>query len=246
MLLLGIPRVAGFENARDFTIPAALLGALVGVTALRRVLYVTTALVALLVAVIAYTPVIEQPFRSLVRADAAPVVPSGAVVVLGADVTPDGLLVGQGLDRMLTGVALVQAGAAPLLVIPGNTMTFHGRAVSARQDQQRIIRLAGIDSSAILVTERVFSTRDEAMRASSLLTPKGIRRIHVVTSPSHTGRACRTFERVGFVVTCAPSISRDVPVAPASLFRSADRLEAFGWWLYERVATAVYHLKGWT
>lgn len=245
LLLLGIPRIAGLENAGDFTIPAMLLGAIFALTRLRRVVYVKAAVLGLFVALIAYTPLIERPYRSLVRADAPPVVPSGAVVVLGGDVTPDGLLAGQSLDRMLTGVALVKEGTAPLLVISGNTVDARGRAVSARADQEQLIRLAGIAPSAVVVADRVHSTRDEAVRASALLRQKGIRRIHVVTSPSHTGRACRTFERVGFVVTCTPSTARDVPASPRDLYRSADRLEAFGWWAYERAAMALYHMKGW-
>ena len=244
-LLLGIPRIAGFENGHDFIVPAAVIGALLSLTAMRRVIHVVTAVAVLIVAVVAYTPVIERPVRALVRADPRPVVPSGAVVVLGADVAPDSLLHTQSLDRMLAGLELMRQGAAPLLIVPGNTVTTRGRVVSARPDQMRLATLAGLDTAAILVAHRVHSTRDEAVRASELLRPRGVRRIHVVTSPAHTGRACRTFERVGFVVTCTPSRSRDVPFTAGSLYRSPDRLEAFGLWLYERAAMALYHMKGW-
>ena len=244
-LLLGLPRIAGFENGHDFVVPAAAIGALLSFTALRRAIYVATAVAVLAVAVVAYTPVVERPVHTLVRVDPRPVVPSGAVVVLGADIAPDSLLHTQSLDRMLGGLELMRAGAAPVLVIPGNTVTTRGRVVSARPDQMRLAALAGLDTATILVADRVHSTRDEAVRASELLRPRGIRRIHVVTSPAHTGRACRTFERVGFLVTCTPSRSRDVPFTAGSLYRSPDRLEAFGLWVYERAAMALYHMKGW-
>lgn len=244
-LLLGIPRIAGFENGHDFIVPAAAIGALLSATAMRRAIHVAAAFAVLVVAAVAYTPLVEPQVRALVRADPRPVVPSGAVVVLGADVAPDSLLHGQSLDRMLGGLELMRQGAAPLLLVSGNTVTTKGRAVSARPDQMRLAALAGLDTATILVAERVHSTRDEAVRASELLRSRGIRRIHLVTSPAHTGRACRTFERVGFVVTCTPSRSRDVPFTPGSLYRSPDRLEAFGLWLYERAAMALYHMKGW-
>lgn len=243
-LALGIPLVAGFHG-HDFTIPVALIGALAGLTRLRGILYVKAAIIALVVAIVAYTPIIERPVRSLVRRDPPPGVAPGAVVVLGADVTPDSLLIDQSLDRMLTGLELVKRGAAPVLVIPGNALEERGRRVPATPDQLRLIALAGVAGSTILVSDSVRSTRDEALRARDLLRPRGIRRVYLVTSPAHTTRACRTFERVGISVTCTPSVSRDVPFTRGALYRSRDRLAAFRWWLYEQAATAYYHMRGW-
>lgn len=243
-ILLGIPSLAGFSGD-DFTLVAAALGALAAVTRLRTWLYVKTAIVVLVTALIAYTPVIDAPARSLVDRDRRPPAAAGAVVVLGADVTPDSLLYEQSLDRMLSGVELVRSGAAPLLVVPGNVREDGARRIPATPDQRRLIALAGIDSTRVLVSESVYSTRDEAVRAQQLLTPRGVRHIYLVTSPVHSRRACRTFARVGFVVTCWPSHSRDVPLTPGALRRSTDRLAAFRLWLYEQVATAVYHTRGW-
>lgn len=242
--LLGVPYLAGGPGY-DLVLVAAVLGALAGLTRVRWWLYGATAATALVVAAIAYTPFAERAVRSLVRRDPVPAVASGAVVVLGADITPDGLLFGQSLERMLTAVELMKAGTAPLLVIPGNVLEERGRRVPARLDQQRLITLAGADPSTVLVADSVYSTRDEAERARTLLGQRGIRRIHVVTSPAHTGRACRTFERVGFVVTCTPSTSRILPLTPGTLYRSSDRLLAFRLWLYERAAFQFYHMKGW-
>lgn len=245
-MLLGIPWLVGMEG-HDFTLVAALIGALFGLTRLRTWTYVKTAVVVALVAVIAYTPLIEAPARSLVRRD-TPVpgsAPAGAVVVLAADITPDSLLVQQALDRLLAGASLVKDGAAPRLVISHNTVRIRGRRIPSTPDQWRIIRLAGIDPAQVLVVDSVHSTRDEAVRAWALLAPQGVRRVVVVTSPAHSGRACRTFQRVGFAVVCMPSESRDVPFTRGTLTGSADRLGAFRLWLYEQAARQYYHLKGW-
>lgn len=246
-ILLGVPNLLGFRDGYDFTSVAAIIGALLALTPLRRVLYLKAAVLVLLTALVAYTPLVERPVQRLVRRD-APLAGSptpGAVIVLGADITADSLLTGQSLDRMLTAVELVRQGAAPRLVLTGNVARYGRRTVPSAADQQRLIRLAGIDPAQVQVADSVFSTRDEALRAWAHLAPQDIRRVIVVTSPAHSGRACRTFERVGFAVVCAPSISRDVPFTPGTLGGSADRLTAFGLWLYERVAFQYYHLKGW-
>lgn len=245
-ILLGIPRLAGFEG-HDFTVVSALLGALAALTPLRTALYVKTAVVALIVAVVAYTPVIERPVHALVRRDAllAGNPRPDAVVVLAEGITADSLLWPQALDRLLSGAEYVKTGVAPRLVITRNVERYRGRGIPSTPDQQRIVALAGIDPASVQVVDSVHSTRDEAVRAWQLLAPQGIRRIVLVTSPMHSGRACRTFQRVGFSVTCWPSVSRDVPFTRGALHRSMDRLRAFQQWLYERVAFQYYHLKGW-
>lgn len=245
-ILLGVPRLAGFEG-HDFTLVSALLGALAALTPLRTALYVKTAVVAVIVAMIAYTPVIESPVHRLVRRDSLPASfpRPDAVVVLGADVTADSLLLEQSLDRMLSGAAHVKAGVAPRLVITRNTVRARRRDVPSTPDQERIAALAGIDPTQLIVVDSVYSTRDEAVRGWRLLSPQGIRRVVVVTSPAHSGRACRTFAKVGFHVTCWPSISRDVPFTRGAPHGSEERLAAFRLWLYERLAFQYYHLKGW-
>ena len=245
-MVLLIPQLAGFHG-HDFTLVAALLGALAALTPLAHWLYAKTIVVVLLVAVVAYTPVAERAARSLIRSDPLDTghAPPGAVIVLGEDITPDSLLGRQALDRMLTGAALVQAGVAPQLVVTRNITRVHGHAVPSTPDQRRIASLAGIDSARMQVVDSVHSTRDEAVRAWTQLSAQGIRRVVVVTSPIHTGRACRTFQRAGFSVICRPAVSRDVPVTPGALHRSEDRLRAFGLWLYEQAAFTYYHLRGW-
>lgn len=246
-ILLGLPLLLGFRDGYDFTLVAALIGALFALTRLRRALYIKAAVVVAITAVIAYTPLIDAPVRQLVRRDAPP--PGSpaphAVVALGADITADSMLVGQSLDRVLSAATLVKRGVAPRLVLTRNTARYGRRRIPSTPDQQRIADLAGIDQAQVQVVDSVFSTRDEALRAWAQLAPQGIRRVVVVTSPAHSGRACRTFERVGFAVLCAPSTSRDVPFTAGTLRGSADRLAAFRLWLYERLAFQYYHLKGW-
>lgn len=246
-ILLGVPNLLGFRDGYDFSLVAASIGALSALTPLRRALYVKAVVFVVLTALIAYMPLVDGPVKRLVRRDAPP--PGSpapaAVIALGADITADSLLTGQSLDRVLAAAELVQSGAAPRLVLSGNFARYGRRFVPSTPDRQRLVRLAGIDPAQVQEVDSVFSTRDEAVRAWAQLAPQGVRRVVVVTSPAHSGRACRTFERVGFAVVCAPSASRDVPFTSGTLRGSADRLAAFRLWLYERLAFQYYHLKGW-
>ncbi|MFN2565563.1 MAG: YdcF family protein, partial [Gemmatimonadaceae bacterium] len=91
--------------------------------------------------------------------------------------------------------------------------------------------------------DSVFSTRDEAVRMRELARSLDISSVAVVTSPTHTYRACATFEKVGFAVTCVPSESRDV--ALGSLGDVTDRVRAFQLWLYEMAGLAKYRVRRW-
>ena len=65
----------------------------------------------------------------------------------------------------------------------------------------------------------------------------------VVTSPSHSRRACGTFEKAGLRVTCVPAESREVSFE--TLTTPGDRIEAFQLWVYELAGTINYRVKGW-
>ena len=65
----------------------------------------------------------------------------------------------------------------------------------------------------------------------------------VVTAPLHTRRACATFVRVGFKVSCAPCREQEYNVWHPRTSR--DRLEASRQYLYERLGMVKYRFKGW-
>ena len=77
-----------------------------------------------------------------------------------------------------------------------------------------------------------YSTREEALTAAAFLLPDRPR-ITLVTSASHSPRATRVFERVGFTVSPAPMPWPHNPL---------DRLRE--WW-YEVRAVRRYERRGW-
>jgi uncharacterized SAM-binding protein YcdF (DUF218 family) len=197
-----------------------------------------------LAVVVIVTPVTGPLAMSLVRRDT---VPAGqarsadAVIVLGASVSEAGLLSEEGVDRMVTGMALMREGLAPVLVLsrPAEALRFGSRPDA---DWRRLLALLP-EMPRVEVLDSTETTRDEAVHLRRLAAGRGWKTIYVVTSPLHTRRACASFERVGFTVRCVPSESRDFAL-PVS-HNTFERLGAFAMWLHEVVGWRVYRWRGW-
>ena len=235
---LGLPHIAGLSRFGALPV-VALAGALIGLTRFRNVTtWITFAFVAVL-AVVAYTGVIERPSARLIRRDATPA-SADAIVVLSAGVTMDGMLPQQGLDRLLKGIELARAGVAPRIVVTRERMRYDGKWISTADDQNRLVALSGAE---VVATGLVTSTRDEAARTARMAQERGWKRIVLVTSPFHSRRACATFEEAGLAVSCVPADSRDIAVR--NLVGADNRVRAFGMWVYEWAATLRYKVAGW-
>jgi uncharacterized SAM-binding protein YcdF (DUF218 family) len=127
--------------------------------------------------------------------------PAEAIVVLGSDMTREGMLTASSLRRALEGIRLYRQGLAPWLVFLGP----RNAAGHSQSEARAALALeSGIPASAILTGEGMWTTRDEASGVKGLLAPKRIRTILLVTGALHMGRARRLFERAGFEVIPAP------------------------------------------
>ena len=241
-IAIGIPVIVSGSPGFSVIPIAAVCGALLGLTPLRRALWVGVAAAGLLIAVVAYTPVIRRPLDAMVRADSVTGRPLQAVIVLSGGVTDDGHLASPALDRLLTGLSLLRASSANTLIVSRERSNRGRGRTTSDGDQRRLIGLLE-RPVRVLVADPVFSTHDEAVRMRALTQPLGITNVAVVTSPVHTRRACATFEKVGFAVTCMPSESREV--ALHALRSAADRVGAFRLWLYEVAGTVLYRARGW-
>lgn len=237
--LLGVPSVFHLDSMIGL-VPFALAGMFVFLTRFGRVLAWIEALLLIFLVVIAYTPAIVGTARTRIRTDPLPA-HADAVVVLSAGVTVDGFLHGQGLDRLLTGLALVKRGIAPTLIVTREVRDLGDRFVTTAGDQDRLVALA--DVVKVVATPAEASTHDEAIAVRHIADRQGWKRIVLVTSPFHTRRACATFEHAGLIVSCIPSDSRDIAVH--SLAAPRDRLDAFGLWIYEVAASLHYRRLGW-
>jgi uncharacterized SAM-binding protein YcdF (DUF218 family) len=189
----------------------------------------------------AWTPIVNALARGQVRADPVPQQLDG-VVVLSSGVLSNGALDVHGVDRILTGIELLNHGIARRVVTTRVRASYSNGELTSDDDQHRLIALA-TTLPRWDVVDSVHSTRDEATRIARLLIPQGARRIAVVTSPMHTRRACATFEKLGFTVTCVPA--REHAAVTAVPESAHDRLAALREYVYESLATAKYRAKGW-
>ncbi|CAN5264456.1 hypothetical protein BH23GEM2_BH23GEM2_22360 [soil metagenome] len=231
----------GFEAFWPFVIVGAVLFA----TPLRPLVWAMAGLLLVTTAVAALTPAMSRPVQAMVRSDSALAV--DAVVVLSSSLSDDEFLSPDGIDRLLSGIALARAtrGMEDTVAVPV-VLTVVTRGAQPRlssvADQRRVLALAG-DDLEVHWTTPVFSTRDEARAVAALARTEGWERVAVVTSPLHTRRACATFERVGVTVRCVPADARDVAVG--TLRTPRDRLRATQLWFYETAGTFYYRLRRW-
>jgi uncharacterized SAM-binding protein YcdF (DUF218 family) len=221
-------------------VPAALVGAVLGVTRLRPLLWIAAGVIALVCIAVAYTPLVSAAARPLIRRDSIPA-RVDAIAVLSMGFAPDGMMRGETLDRLLSGLALARRGLAPVMLV-SMERALKGAPVTDSADLHNVTALAGATTPTIFV-DSVTTTRTEALRMRAIARANGWRTIAVVTSPLHTRRACATFEAVGFKVVCVPAAVRGSGLYPGS--NAEDRLRAFRSWLYETFATDSYRRRGW-
>lgn len=214
----------------------ALAGALLWCTSLRRIVAAGTVGLGLLWSVVAFTPLSGRLAVGLVRAD--PIAPADAVLVLGSRLQKDSELTPQAESRLLRGLELVAEGHAPRLILTEQPPTSVLYETSARR-LMKSLRLEG----ELLTIGLTSNTHDEAVAAAVLCRSRGWTRLLVVTSPTHTGRACPTVERQGIAVVCVPAVETRFDLE--TLDRPQDRLALFTQVLHERLGAWVYRRRGW-
>lgn len=232
--LLRIPDIALF-------LPAAVVGAIVGATRLRPLLWIVAGPIAIVALAVTYTPIVSVLATPLVRRDTLPA-RVDVVAALSHGLTPDGLMRSQTLDRLLSALALARSGRASAVLVSEERRSYGGKSVTDSADLREIVQSFAVPAEVIFV-DSVFTTRTEALRMRGIAAPRGWTTVAVVTSPLHSRRACATFEAVGFKVVCVPSTSREHAVPEAR--SPEDRLRTFRSWLYEIFATATYKSNGW-
>jgi uncharacterized SAM-binding protein YcdF (DUF218 family) len=182
----------------------------------------------------AYTPLPNLLYRRL--ATPSGIEPAGAIVVLGASVSEDGILGSESLRRAVRGIILQRQGLAPLLVFSGAAPD---RGPTEAEVRAALARDLGV-SQEVIVTESVArTTREEAIRIGGLLRERQVRRILLVTNTQHLARARRLFERLGLEVF--PAAADDI----SDLDRSPwGRLKLMHMALQELVARIYYRIAG--
>jgi uncharacterized SAM-binding protein YcdF (DUF218 family) len=168
-----------------------------------------------------------------------------AIVVLGGGWMPD---IEEALDnpsaddvytRLGFGRRLYLAGRAPMILLSGGDG--EAQRMAAR------LALLGVPPARMWIESRSRDTHENAVYSAQLLRRAGARRVLLVTSAIHMGRAVASFRKQGVEVVPAPSMPlphRDRPTSfwhgrRMALFRSAN-------YLHEYLGQWVYRLRGWS
>lgn len=237
--ILGLPLALGFE--RPLAMPVAMvIGALLGRWLLKP-MWIIAAVMMIAAAIGIWSPIVPRLARPFVRNDRVDLERVDAVFVFSGAVNSHGLLSGEVLDRLLTGIALrARRPALPLIV---SIVRFEQRAgnPSSVTDQQALIAMMPARGPVEWI-DSVYSTRDEAVQLTRRAFGQHWKRVAVVTSPMHSRRACAIVESLGLAVTCvvAPWRRAGWPARSAG-----DRMLVMQRLLYESLAWTQYLVSGW-
>src|SRR2546423_7963656 len=129
--------------------------------------------------VIAYTPAVSAMSRQFIRSDSIPA-HVDAIAVLGMGITPDGMMRGETLDRLLSGLWLARHGIASAMVVSRETREHGGKIVSDSADLDRVVATANAPIPGVFV-DSVLTTRTEAMRIRGIAGAHGRKTLSGVT-----------------------------------------------------------------
>ena len=186
-----------------------------------------------------------------------------AVLVLGGGLRPAlpprrGVEVNEAGDRLLTGVALVRRGLAPVLVVSGGRVGFNAGdpAPSEADTAARLAGELGVPAERIVRSGDPRNTGEEAEAIDRLARARGWRSLLLVTSASHLPRSLATFQRrtrlrITPVATDFLLPAREAYGTPTmasvtiDLLPSASALELTTQMLKEHLGGLVYRWRGW-
>lgn len=205
--------------------------------------------------------------RSLVRSLESQNIPSGelpnaeAIVVLGGSTKPAFpprplVDLSEEGDRLLYGAQLYQQKKAPLVVVAGGRINWHGSGPPESEDMATILNLIGVPTAAIIQESNSLNTYENAVNVRKILDARGIHQVLLVTSAMHMPRSLLIFKRQGIAAIPAPTDFlvtdndlreiRNTPQATLlNLLPDTDRLHQFTRALREYIGLVVYRLRGW-
>jgi uncharacterized SAM-binding protein YcdF (DUF218 family) len=176
-----------------------------------------------------------------------------AVIVLGGGWRPSrydyrGLDLTECGDRLTTGLELCRRGRAPVLVLGGDAPW---TPAGVEPDSERVRGWAGdwgLGATEVVTLGPVLNTRDEAVRARELVERRGWKRVLLVTSAFHLGRAEATFREAGVPVHPVACDFRWIRVGEGEWgwrwFPDEESLFSLTLWWHEQLGWLAYRIIG--
>ena len=232
---LDLPALVSYDHSREpLVLAAALLGSALAAAGLRLLLIGTTAALAVLWCVVAFSPLSAWLSQGLARTEK--VEPADAVFVSVSSLRPGADGPAEVRNRIFHGILLLARGQAPALVVCESDET-QGPAIA-----RELIEAAGVKAK-LEVLPRAENTRAEALAVADLARKRNFKLVLLVTSPIHSRRASAALEKEGVTVVSSPS--EETRFNLDTLDTWSDRLAAFGSVMHERLGLWVYAWRGW-
>ena len=157
---------------------------------------------------------LEAPYPAL---SLAAIAPEEAAVVLGGALSPPSagrpfVDLSPAADRVWHAARLYHAGKVPLLVLSGGSNRTTGTIAEA-QAMGVFLADLGVPESALLMERESRNTAENAAFSARLLQQRGIRRVLLVTSAMHMGRALANFQAQGLDVVAVATDHTGPPSA---------------------------------
>lgn len=234
---LDLTTLVSFWGDRGFLLPlGAIVGAVCSTTRLRKPFFAAVAGLAFLWIAVSYGPVSRLLLAGLVRSDTLG--PADAVLVLSSRMQADGDPTSPQLSRFLRGLEIVADGHAPRLMISELPPPY-----AAQKPFAQALLAKFKPDVELVVLQPVRNTHDEAVMAAEYLKARGLKRIIVTSSPTHTFRAAALLEMLGLEVMASPA--KETRFDLETLDRAEERLQSFGSIIHERLGIFVYRQRGW-
>lgn len=203
-----------------------------------------------IVLLIAETPLANWAARPLLIF--APLEKAGAIVILGGGVRSDGELLEPTRGRLVYGLRLFRKGYAPVVILTGGNPEIP--EVSESEAMERVARELGFPPGHFIVETKAKRTSEQARAVAQIVESRQMKSVILVTSPTHSYRALRAFQKAGLRAipgTTDPLLKppgffpwwkRWFTVAPGVIL---ERLNLAAAVFYEYVALALYWWNGW-
>lgn len=196
------------------------------------------------------TPLVDWAARSL--AIYAPVERADAIVVLGGGVRFDGELGTPTLRRLVYALRLFRKGYAPVIILTGANPEIPELPES--EQMERVAKELGFFPGDFIVEREAKRTSEQAQAVARIVRDRQMKSVILVTSPSHSYRALRAFQKAGVQVIPGTADPFLKPRDPKPWWRqwfaphlggSLRRLSTTQMLLYEYGALALYWWNGW-
>lgn len=152
---------------------------------------------------------------------------AGVIIVLGGDMTGDNRLAGETRGRVLAGVRLYQAGAAPRIHFTGGVPA-DGRPGAGEQMRGLAVGI-GVPPAATSAESLSRSTLQNALFSRPILGPRADGPVILVSDGFHLARSWLSFRWAGYPQV---ALAAATPFGDQPRWRQARRVarEALAWW----------------